>query len=195
MERQSAAHARPTGARMHRLLGVEQHQPPEVLNGGATQRALDRVTTLVGDALAVTAVCASLVDADGRLVASSYGLPVPTALLISHAFREHVMASRRPLVADDARNHPLVANNPAVRDGLVRACVGMPLRRPGGRGIGTLLAMDQRARAWTPLELDLLERVAAMIVDEIELGVAVRRVLSADAHAVPVPEWQDVVAQ
>jgi GAF domain-containing protein len=139
------------------------------------QEALDRVTYLAGQALDAPAVCVSLVDAERRLLASSYGLPVPTALLISHAFHKHIVASRRPLVVADGRRDPLVAQNPAVRDGTVRSCVGMPFGTADGRTIGTLLAMDPRPRRWTAPQLDLLDKLSALIVSEVEVGAAVRR--------------------
>jgi len=152
------------------------------------QEALDRITYLAGEALDVAAVCVSLVDTEGRLVASSYGLPVPTALLVSHAFRQHVVASRRPLVVADGRRAPLLANNPAVRDGTVRACVGMPLRRPDGRPVGTLLAMDKKPRPWTAPQLDLLGKLSQLIVSEVEVGAAVRRALQGDVRAALVAD-------
>jgi len=152
------------------------------------QEALDRITYLAGEALDVAAVCVSLVDTEGQLVTSSYGLPVPTALLVSHAFRQHVVASRRPLVVADGRRDPLLANNPAVRDGTVRACVGMLLKRPDGRAVGTLLAMDKTPRPWTAPQLDLLGKLSQLIVSEVELGAAVRRALQGDARAAMVAD-------
>ena len=175
MEAHSAVHWNAAGVRHRRLAGAVDRQRRGDLPIPSTQDALDRITYLAGEALDVAAVCASLVDTEGRLLTSSYGLPVPTALLVSHAFRKHVVASRRPLVVADGRRDPLLANNPAVRDGTVRACVGMPLRRSDGRAVGTLLAMDQKARPWTGPQLDLLEKLSALIVSEMELGPAVRR--------------------
>lgn len=139
------------------------------------QGALDRITHLAGEVLAVPAVCVSLVDAEHRLLASSYGLPVPAALLLSYTFRTHVVASRRALVVSDGRLDPLLARNPAIRDGTVRACVGMPLRTADGRSVGTLMAMDRKPRRWTVSQLDLLGRLSALVVSEMELGAAVRR--------------------
>jgi GAF domain-containing protein len=152
------------------------------------QEALDRITYLAGEALDVPAVCVSLVDAERRFLASSYGLPVPTALLISHAFRKHVVSARRPLVVADGRRDPLVAQNPVVRDGTVRACVGMPFGTADGRAIGTLLAMDARPRRWTTAQLDLLGKLSALLVSEVEVGAAVRRTWHSDVslpHANP----------
>jgi GAF domain-containing protein len=139
------------------------------------QDALDRITHLAAQVLDVPDVCVSLVDTDGNLLVSCFGLPAPAALLLSYTFRSHVGASRRPLVVVDGRLDPLVARNPAVRDGTVRACVGMPLRTADGRLVGTLMAMDSRARVWTLPQIALLAKLSVLIVDEMELGTAVRR--------------------
>jgi GAF domain-containing protein len=140
----------------------------------STQEALDRLTHLAGEVLDVV-VCASIVDSDQHLLASSYGLPVPAALLISYSLRLHVAASRKPLVVADGLREPLLAKSPAVRDGTVRACVGIPLRTRNGRAVGTLMAMDPKPRRWTTPQLDLLGKLSALIVDEMELSGAVRR--------------------
>jgi len=151
------------------------------------QAALDRITLLAGEVLGVAAVCASVVDVDGKLVASSYGMPVSTALLVSHAFRKQVVASRHPLVVADGPRDPLVADNPAVRDGTVRACVGVPLHGPDGRAVGTLMAMDRKPRRWTNPQLELMGTLSTMIVREMELVGVVRRASRSDVSSVSVP--------
>jgi hypothetical protein len=153
----------------------------------STQEALDRITYVAGETLDVDVVCASLVDAQRRLVVSSYGQPAPAALLLSHAFRRHVSASRRPLVVADGRRDPLVARNPVVRDGTVRACVGVRLGTTEGRAVGTLLALDHRPRRWTTRQLVLLGELAVAIVSEVELEAAVRRAPPGDAGSARVP--------
>src|SRR5690348_8837973 len=65
------------------------------------QEALDLITRRAGGVLRASAVCASLIDAERRLWTSSFGLPLPIALLLSHAFRKHVVATARPLVIAD----------------------------------------------------------------------------------------------
>jgi GAF domain-containing protein len=128
-----------------------------------------------------------MVNAEGQLVTSSYGMPVSTALLVSHAFRKHVVASPHPLVVADGPRDPLVSDNPAVRDGTVGACVGVPLHAADGRAVGTLLAMDRKPRRWTNPQLALMGALSTMIVSEMELGVAVRRASRSDVSSESVP--------
>lgn len=190
MEIDSSVHRHPAGVRHRRPIGSVDRRRRVNLLAPSIQETLDRITCLAGEALDVPAVCASLVDTEQRLLTSSYGLPVPTALLFSHAFRKHVVTSRSPLVVADGRSDPLVAHNPVVRDGTVRACVGMPLGTADGRAVGTLLAMDQRPRRWTVPELDLLGRLSALIVSEMELGAAVRRASQSEFSSDSTPlQW------
>ena len=172
-----------SSVRQRRPIGAFERPRRAALLAPSTQEALDRITHVAGKALDVPAVCVSLVDEERRLLVSSFGLPAPAALLLSHAFRRHVVASGRPLVVADGRRDPRLARNPVVRDGTVRACVGMPLGTEDGRAAGTLLAMDRRPRQWTAPELDLLEVFSALIVSEMELGAAVRRASQGDASS------------
>jgi GAF domain-containing protein len=153
----------------------------------SVQLIMDRITCLAGQALDVKAVCASVLDGNHGLLTSSYGLPVPTALLISHSFRKYVIASLRPLVVADGKRDRLVSDNPAVRDGTVRACIAMPLRRANGRAVGTLLAMDGKPRNWAAREMDLMETLSNVIVSELELTNVVRRASRSDVSSMSFP--------
>jgi GAF domain-containing protein len=124
------------------------------------QEKFDRFTALAARVLGVPIVSLSLVGPRHGVVMSSAGLPAPLVLLLAHRFSRHVAVSRRPLVMDDAREHPLGANTPAVRDGLVIAYAGMPLFDAGGRTLGTLCVMDSRPHAWTREQLERLYDVA-----------------------------------
>jgi len=135
---------------------------------------LDRFTQLAGRLLDVPVVCVSLVDADRRLLMSSYGLPAPTALLVSWSLMKQVVASGRPLVVTDGRRHPLVARHPVVRDGTVTAYVGLPLVASDGRAVGTLSVMDRKPRRWSAPQLGFLRKLSARIVGEMEMGARAR---------------------
>lgn len=180
MEAHSGLRRFRAGDRQRRLPSQDDRLRRERFVASSTQDTLDRVTHLAGEVLGVSAVCVSVVDPQWRLLMSSYGVSMSTALLLSHAFRKQVVASRSPLVITDGRRDPLVARNPAVRDGTVRACVGMPLGTADGRPVGTLLAMDRKPRQWTASQLDFLGRLSALVLSEIEVEAAVRRASQGD---------------
>ncbi len=154
---------------------------------GTDSAALDHLTELAAQVLGVPVVCASLVDADRRLLTSSYGLSVPTALLISWSFMRRVVASGRPLVVTDGRRDPLVGATPVVRDGTVAAYVGMPLVARHGRTVGALSVMDAMPRGWSARQLDLLRKFAARIV-----GVSGLAVPGRGLRRVTRQEWNTV---
>src|SRR5205823_13087431 len=112
------------------------------------QEKFDRFTELVARVLGVPIVSLSLVGPRHGVVTSSSGLPAPLVLLLAHRFSRHVAASRRPLVIDDARGHPLGAHTPAVRDGLVIAYAGVPLLDTGRRTRRARCAIDTQPPGW-----------------------------------------------
>lgn len=64
-----------------------------------------------------------------------------------------------PLLIEDAREHPVVRQNPTVWLGEV-GYAGIPFRRADGRVAGTLCVADGRPRTWTPEEVDILSSLA-----------------------------------
>ena len=64
-------------------------------------------------------ILVSLVQADQQVFPGMTGLPEPwgtkRSTPLSHSFCQHVVLAARPLVIDDARVHPLVRDNLAVR--------------------------------------------------------------------------------
>ncbi len=133
----------------------------------STPKELDRITRLAGERLDVAAVCATLVDGGGRLVASCYGLDVPMALLVTHALRHHLNRAPYLLVVTDATCDPRLADSPVVRDGTVRACVGIRLRGRDRVGVGSLLLLDPKPRPWTPSQLDSIRKLSDLIENEL----------------------------
>jgi hypothetical protein len=69
--------------------------------GPAKHVALDLLTRAAARKLDAPWGCISVLDEAGRLRASSYGLPIPSALLISWPFAKQVTTTARPWVVDD----------------------------------------------------------------------------------------------
>jgi GAF domain-containing protein len=119
----------------------------------------------------------SLVDADRQFFKSCLGLPEPWAsereAPLTHSFCQHAVASREPLLVDDAREHELLSDNLAIRDMSVIAYAGIPLIDPDGHALGTLCVIDSRPRHWTTHQVRLLSDLAASVVTEISLARAV----------------------
>ncbi len=74
------------------------------------------------------------------------------------------------LVISDARTHPLVHDNLAIRDLQVIAYAGIPLITDEGHVLGSFCVIDHEPRVWTDRELDILRDLAASVMTEIALG-------------------------
>ncbi len=100
------------------------------------EEAFDRLTRLSARLLAVPIALVSLVDDHRQFFKSACGLPEPWATLretpLSHSFCQHVVASKAPLVVDDARLHAQLRHNPAVIDLNVIGYLGVPAARQSG---------------------------------------------------------------
>ena len=142
------------------------------------EESFDRLTRLTATVLNVPIALVSLVDSDRQFFKSCLGLPQPWAAQrqtpLSHSFCQHVVESRRPLVVSDAREHPLLRDNPAIRDLGVIAYAGAPLITPDGNVLGTLCAIDHQPRHWTPEQVEILCNLAGSVLSEIQLHAAQR---------------------
>jgi GAF domain-containing protein len=142
----------------------------------APEESFDRLTRLTATVLNVPVALVPLVDSDRQFFKSCAGLPQPWAAQrqtpLSHSFCQHVVESRRPLVVSDAREHPLLRDNPAIRDLGVIAYAGAPLITSDGHVLGTLCAIDHQPRHWTPEQVEILSNLAGSVLTEIQLYAA-----------------------
>jgi GAF domain-containing protein len=136
--------------------------------------SFDRLARLAAEVLNAPVALVSLVDADRQFFKSCLGLPEPWASErqspLTHSFCQHAVASREPLLVDDAREHELLRDNLAIRDMGVIAYAGIPLIIRDGHALGTLCVMDSRPRHWTTHQVQLLSDLAASVVTEINLA-------------------------
>ncbi len=139
----------------------------------------DRFTRLAVDLLGVPVALVSLVEGDRQFFKSACGLSGDWAQArqtpLSHSFCQHVVARRQPLVIADAHEHPLVAENLAVRDLSVVAYAGLPLTLGDGHVVGAFCAIDTRRHDWTEQELRILDDLAVAIRTQLELRRALAR--------------------
>src|SRR5918992_4865460 len=144
--------------------------------------SFDRLARLASHVLNAPVALVSLVDADRQFFKSCLGLPEPWASQrqspLTHSFCQHAVASREPLLVDDAREHELLRDNLAIRDMGVIAYAGIPLIDPDGYALGTLCVIDSRPRHWTTHQVQLLSDLAASVVTEITLARAAREATS-----------------
>jgi GAF domain-containing protein len=126
--------------------------------------------------LAVPTALVSLVRTDEQVFPGAVGLP-PAFMEtrrtpLTHSFCQHVVATGRPLVVEDAREDAALSRNLAIPDLGVVAYAGMPLTDGSGRVLGSLCAIDGVARTWGAAELDTLADLATACSGELRLRMA-----------------------
>jgi GAF domain-containing protein len=138
--------------------------------------SFDRHARMAAQVLNAPVALVSLVDSDRQFFKSCLGLPEPWASAreapLTHSFCQHAVASREPLVVDDAREHDLLRDNLAIRDMGVVAYAGIPLIDAEGHALGTLCVIDSQPRHWTSHQVELLRDLAASVVTEIAFARA-----------------------
>src|SRR5689334_4412312 len=156
---------------------MTQTRAPTLLDS-PPEEAFDRLTRLASRLLGAPIALVTLVADDRAFFKSAIGLAEPLATRrttpLSHSFCRHVVATGAPLVVEDARRHPLVRGNPAVRELRWIAYAGVPLVVNGGPAVGALCVIDHLPRIWSPRDLTLLADLAASVAAELELRMSTR---------------------
>ncbi|MEO5703025.1 MAG: EAL domain-containing protein [Gammaproteobacteria bacterium] len=135
------------------------------------EEAFDRLARLAARTLNAPVAVISILDENRLFLKSRIGLTaeVPSELPFTETFCQYNVTLNRPLVINDAREHELVCNHPAVAAGAVRGYLGAPLINPQGHGLGILCVIDTEPRTWTDEQIAILTDLAAAVVTKIEL--------------------------
>ncbi|MBD2569773.1 GAF domain-containing protein [Anabaena lutea] len=146
------------------------------------EAAFDRITSLAARLFNMPITLVSLVDESRGYFKSAYGFDmreVPRDATICNL----VVLSDEVLVIPDTRQDNRLACNPFVQNepGL-RFYAGAPLLTQDGFNLGTLCLLDTQPRdALTDEQKAVLADLAAMVMDELELRLAVHKIAQIDA--------------
>jgi GAF domain-containing protein len=144
--------------------------------GPYADAAFDRFAKLVRKVLGVPVALVSIVEPGRQVFPGQVGLAEPWAgareTPLSHSLCQHVVAEGAPKVFPDARIYAQVRDNQAIPDLNVIAYAGFPLDDAEGRTLGSLCAIDDKPRAWTPDELAILADLAEACASELRLRIA-----------------------
>nr|WP_302474470.1 GAF domain-containing protein [Roseococcus sp. MDT2-1-1] len=117
------------------------------------EEGFDQLTRLARETLDAPMALVSLVDHDRQFFKSHSG-PIPEdfaaqrGTALSHSFCRHAVASGEAFVVEDAKEHPLVKDNPTALEYGVAAYAGVPLLSADGQALGTLCVLDTKPRKW-----------------------------------------------
>lgn len=86
------------------------------------------------------------------------------------AFCDYTIRAEEPFVVEDTTLDPRFCTNPLVIDEpFIRSYLGCPLKMPDGYIVGTLCVIDQKPRAFTEREIEILCHFARLVIGELEL--------------------------
>lgn len=141
--------------------------------------SLDHYARLVRRTIGVPVGFVSIVGPDRQVFPGAQGLPEPWQTAretpLTHSFCKYVVADAKPLVVTDARQDARLATNAAVTDLGVVAYAGWPVTDYRGQIVGSLCAIDVRARSWSSLDLENLADLAVACSAELAQGELIRR--------------------
>lgn len=145
------------------------------------EMAFDRLCWLASRFLNAPVALVSLVDSDRQFFKSCIGLPEPLRSMretpLSYSFCKHNRIADQAMVIDDARLHPELKDNLAIRDLNVIAYLGFPLTTADGYVLGSFCVTDSQPREWTEENIQVIRELATSVMTEIQLRteVATRR--------------------
>lgn len=162
-------------SRLQKLLSYDiLDTPPE--------EPFERITRIVAETMGTPIAAVSLIDRDRQWMKSRRGLDAaetPRDL----AFCAHAILSDHVLVIEDATQDLRFSDNPLVTGApAVRFYAGAPLRTPDGFNLGTLCVIDRRPRTLTSSHRQLLEDLARLTIDEMELRIALQTAMKERAE-------------
>lgn len=137
-----------------------------------TEEEFDRLTRLAARLTGAPVTFISLVGEDRDVYKSCFGFPEPLASerqMTGTTFCHYALVSKGPLVIEDTAAHPIYRTVPTVQSLGVAAYLGVPLVTSAGNAIGSFCAIDFKPRAWTPLDVEVMQELAASTLREIEL--------------------------
>ena len=137
----------------------------------------DRITALAAETIEVPVAVVSLVDTNRVWYKSVHG-PLPQREMRRlPGLCGAAVAHDGCYVVENAKRDPRTQEHPLVTGPFgLDFYVGVPLRNHEGHSLGLLACMDTRPRGLSRRELRMLEALAAIVMDEIELRRSARQI-------------------
>ncbi len=140
------------------------------------EEGFDRVTRMACRLLDVPICLVTLIAEERQWFKSRQGLDA-TETPREVSFCTYAIIQNKVMVVPNALDDPRFRDNPLVQqDPKIRFYAGAPLKTASGHNLGTLCVIDRVPRNLTDEQVVLLSELAAVVVDELELGKAAKRI-------------------
>lgn len=154
-----------------RLAAVRRYQVLDTPPDGA----FDRITALAARLFGVPISIVSIVDHDRIWFKSHHGIDA-TEIDRAPGLCASAVCQYEPWIVSDARIDSRTIDNPLVAGELgLRFYLGVPLTTSDGYNLGTLNVIDVEPREVSDEELATLTDLASVVMDELELRLASRK--------------------
>ncbi|TXN28958.1 protein kinase [Lacisediminihabitans profunda] len=170
-----------TGRHRHDLPLIPANEPQRLeairrydLVNAPQNGSFDRITAIAARVFSVPIAIVSVVDHDRIWFSSHHGLEIEEVGRDAGLCASAILQDE-PWVVEDARIDPRALANPLVAGEFgLQFYAGVPLRTHDGFQLGTLCVLDVSPRRATAAELATLTDLAALVMNELELRLAVR---------------------
>jgi GAF domain-containing protein len=135
--------------------------------------AFDRITTLAAKLFDVPIALVTIVDHDRIWFKSRFGLDGVEEIGRDPGLCASAILQDEPYIVEEARRDARSLANPLVSGKFgLQFYAAAPLRTADGHRLGTLCIIDREPRMFSPRQADLLQGLAEIVVDEMELRIS-----------------------
>lgn len=140
--------------------------------------AFDRIAAMAARLLNTPIATVSIVDTDRIWFKATHGLDGVSQIGRDPGLCSSAIQQNEPHVVSDALTDPRTAANPLVHGELgIRFYAAAPIITSDGFRLGTVNVLDTRERQITPKELAILQDLAAVVADQLELRLSALKTL------------------
>lgn len=154
--------------------------------------AFDRITSIAAKLLKVPIAIVSLVDSDRIWFKSHYGLKVRQIDRTPGLCASAILSKEVYTITDASKDVRSLTNPLVVGELGLRFYAAAPLQTHDGYKLGTLCVIDKQPRSISEEEKSILTDLATVVIDEMELRLAARKVAQLNAELAQAKEAAEV---
>jgi GAF domain-containing protein len=146
--------------------------------------AFNHLAAMAAHMFKVPIALISLVDADRVWFKANVGMENVKSVPRGESLCSLAILNSEPTIFEDAVNEPCLLANPLVSGNFgLRFYAGAPLVTKDGLNIGTFCIVDKQPREFPESDQKMLQQMASIVMDEIELRYLRKKAESEDSAA------------
>jgi signal transduction histidine kinase len=143
------------------------------------EKAFDRIAALAARLFNAPIALVSLVDEERVFFKANVGMEGVNNIDRGVSLCSLAILDSNVTVFENAETEPCLLANPLVAGSFgLKFYAGAPIVTPDGYNIGTVCIVDKKPRAFTEEQREILKELSGIIMDEIEVRLAARRLVN-----------------